>query len=691
MEGPIIDIRNLSVGFTGRAGRTLPVLRNVDLEVHRGESIGIVGESGSGKSTLALAAMGFLKQGLRVIGGSVRFDGKDVFAQSRSALEAIRGGQLGLIPQNSGQSLTPTMRIGTQMAEALELHCSVNKRDYHARIIDLLTQVRLPDPEAIFTRYPHELSGGQQQRVAVAMALAGEPDALLLDEPTTGLDVTTQAHILELLQDLARNRNMAMIYVSHDLGMIARACEQVMVMYAGEAVLKGPTAKVLKDPAHPYARGLLASIPRLCDTHLPVALDGRPPPPGGAGKGCSFAARCVLANDQCRVERPEFLDAGNGSQARCFRHQEAHALAAGGTGADPLHHKPDGVPALALDNLSISYTSQGMLDRLFDSTVDVPTVDDISITISSGETLGLVGESGSGKSTILKAVAGLLAPAGGGITVGAGNALPVTVEQRRPQQLRRIQMIFQNPDESLNPRHTVAEILSQPLRLYDGLGGEALTDRCVEMLETVRLGAHYMDRLPGQLSGGEKQRVAIARAFAAEPEIVLCDEITSALDVSVQAAMLELLNEFKKMKDTTYVFVSHDLAVVRALSDRVAVLYQGRLCEIGPTEKVYGNQSHPYTSVLLNAVLEPDPDVAPVLMAEDVVELSPPAKGCPFQRRCKRKQGLICESETPPWRTTGDGHAIRVPYSAGGIAGRNLSHLQTPGFCKLCKKSLRLL
>ena len=659
MADPIIDIRNLSIGFTGRGGQTLPVLRSVDLRVCPGESVGIVGESGSGKSTLALASMGYLKQGLRVIEGSVCFNGQDMFARSRQELEAIRGGQLGLIPQNSGQSLTPTSRIGAQMAEALELHCSLPKAAYHARIIDLLGQVRLPDPEVIFTRYPHELSGGQQQRVAIAMALAGEPDALLLDEPTTGLDVTTQAHILELLQDLARERNMAMIYVSHDLGVIARVCERVVVMYAGEAVLEGPTGSVLRDPAHPYARALLASIPRLCDDHLPIALDGRPPPPGGAGDGCAFAPRCTLADTRCRSARPDLVAAGGQSMARCFRHAEAHDLAIGGTGATPLHHHDGGEAALTLDDLAISYASHGVLDRLFGAhTRDVPTVDGISITLAAGETLGLVGESGSGKSTILKAVAGLLAPAGGTISLGTDKDLPVMVEQRRPQQLRRIQMIFQNPDDSLNPRHTVAEILAQPLRLYDGLSGGDLHDRSVEILETVRLGAHYMDRLPGQLSGGEKQRVAIARAFAADPEIVLCDEITSALDVSVQAAMLELLNDFKKLKDTTYVFVSHDLAVVRALSDRVAVLYQGRLCEIGPTAQVYGGTSHPYTSVLLNAVLEPDPDVAPKLMAEDVVELSPPAQGCPFQRRCKRKLGAICEKETPPWRKTGDGHII---------------------------------
>ncbi|MGY9010764.1 MAG: ABC transporter ATP-binding protein, partial [Rhodobacterales bacterium] len=282
----------------------------------------------------------------------------------------------------------------------------------------------------------------------------------------------------------------------------------------------------------------------------------------------------------------------------------------------------------------------------------VPTVDDISVLITKGETLGLVGESGSGKSTILKSIAGLLPPLSGRVTVAGDQPLPFAVENRGPDHLRRIQLIFQNPDDSLNPRHTVAQILEQPLRLYFGLSGEALRARSSEILERVRLGAHYMDRLPSQLSGGEKQRVAIARAFAAEPDLVLCDEVTSALDVSVQAAVLDLLNELKQSQGTTYIFVSHDLAVVRALSDRVAVLYQGRLCEIGPTSDVYTLPSHPYTEVLLGAVLEPDPDTAPTLTADDVVELSPPEKGCPFQRRCPRSLGTLCASDVPPWQTS---------------------------------------
>ena len=655
----LIDIRDISVGFTGRDGRTREVLRNIDLTVAAGESVGLVGESGSGKSTLALAAMGYLKRGLRLLNGDARFNNIDMFAQSRQELELIRGGQLALIPQNSGQSLTPTLRVGAQLTEALRLHSSLPAERHAPKTVELLGQVRLPDPDGIVSRFPHELSGGQQQRVAIAMALAGEPMALLLDEPTTGLDVTTQAHILELLRDIATNRGMAMVYVSHDLGAVARVCNRVAVMYAGEIALEGSVRQVLREPEHPYARGLLASIPRLDDATLPVALDGRPPAPGNAGTGCAFADRCALVQVKCRASRPPLTRLASGGVVRCHFSDQVSGLPLRRTCTNPARKNGRGKEVLCLDDLSISYARPRLSDRLLGrKSKRLPNVDDISISIGRGETLGLVGESGSGKSTILKAIAGLLPPAGGMVTFD-GTVLPRLVENRGSEHLRRIQLIFQNPDDSLNPRHTVAEILEQPLKLYFGLSGAALRSRSAEILERVRLGAHYLDRLPSQLSGGEKQRVAIARAFAADPSIILCDEVTSALDVSVQAAVLNLLNDLKQTHDTTYIFVSHDLAVVRALSDRVAVLYQGRLCEIGPTDQVYGTPSHPYTEVLMGAVLEPDPDTAPSLTADDVVEHSPPAKGCAFQRRCPRRLGTVCDTETPPWRENNTGHAIR--------------------------------
>ncbi|MCP5149159.1 MAG: ABC transporter ATP-binding protein [Ectothiorhodospiraceae bacterium] len=675
----LIEVRDLSIGFTGRAGETLPVLRNVDLVVGAGETVGLVGESGSGKSTLALAMMGYLKGGLRVLGGGTRFRDRETFRLTARALQTMRGGDLALIPQNAGQALTPTLRVSALIAEALRLHSRVPAAAHHARAIELLAQVRLPDPEALLRRYPHELSGGQQQRVAIAMALAGEPNALLLDEPTTGLDVTTQAHVLELLRDLAARTGTAMVYVSHDLGAIARVCDRVVVMYAGELVLDGSARSVLRAPAHPYAHGLVASIPRLGGSGLPRAMEGRPPPPGGAGVGCAFVDRCALAVERCRAARPALDLVLDGTRSRCHRAVDAAARSARGEPASPRARASadPSTPALRVRDLCISYARPRVLDQLLGREPDaVPTVDGITLDVARGETLALVGESGSGKSSILKALAGLVTPRGGAVALADGEALAPSVELRTPAVRREIQLVFQNPDESLNPRHTVAEILAQPLRLYFDLDAEALRERSAELLERVRLGPHYLERLPAQLSGGEKQRVAIARAFAARPSVVLCDEVTSALDVSVQAAVLDLLDQLRAEARVTYVFVSHDLAVVRALADRVVVLYQGRVCELGPVGAVYDLPAHPYTEMLLRAVLEPDPDVAPSLLGEDVVERAPPARGCPFQRRCHRRVGEICASESPPVQLGGDGHQIRCHRPLAELA--RLQALEAP-------------
>jgi peptide/nickel transport system ATP-binding protein len=672
---PLLEVRGLGVGFTDRSGRTREVLREVDLTVQAGQTLGLVGESGSGKSTLALAAMAYLKPGLRRTAGSVRLEGQDLFALPDSALQRLRGGVIGLVPQNAGQALTPTSRVGRQVEESLRLHTALGPDARRARVLELLEQVRLPEPAVLARRYPHELSGGQQQRVAIAMALAGSPRLLLLDEPTTGLDVTTQAHVLELLRDIGRQTGTAMVYVSHDLGAIARVCERVNVLYAGEVVLEGPVREVLRRPAHPYPQGLLASIPRLAKAALPQALPGRPPAPGDGGAGCAFAPRCALAQDRCREERPVLRPLGEAGASRCHLAEQAVTLSLrplDGAHAAAAVAVPTQASAavLQLEGLGLRYARPTLLDQVLGREPAAPlTVDDVHLEVDRGETVALVGESGSGKSSILKAVAGLLLPVRGHMRFGDGEELPGGTDRRSPAQLRRVQLIFQNPDDSLNPRHTVATLLAQPLQLYFGLRGEALRERSVQWLERVRLGAHYLDRLPGQMSGGEKQRVAIARAFAAEPDLVLCDEVTSALDVSVQAAVLELLQTLERERGTATLVVSHDLAVVRALADRVAVLYQGRLCEVGPAAAVYAAPSHPYTEVLLGAVLEPDPDHVPTLLAHDITESAPPARGCPFQRRCPKRLGAVCDEQAPPWQSTATpGHRIRCHIPAAALA-----------------------
>ena len=662
MSNNIQSVKNLSIGFKSQKGKEISILRNVTTNIKKGETVGIVGESGSGKSTLALAMMGYVKHGLFTMSGECLFNSLNLLDLSNNELEKIRGRKIAMIPQNAGQSLTPNLKIGYQIEEALKLHTNLNENERKGRISELLNNVRLPSPDVMALRYPHELSGGQQQRVAVAMALAGNPELLLLDEPTTGLDVTTQAHVLELLKDIAKDTGTSMVYVSHDLGAIAQVCDRVIVMYAGEIVLEGPVRKILKEPIHPYTNGLLKSIPKLSLEGLPESMPGAQPQPGHIGEGCSFYDRCNISDEKCKTKTPdlEFLSEIDTS-VRCFNYKKVIINQNKNIQLKNLDEKNiENNEILSLSDVSISYAKQSFLDQLFNKLTDSnPTVKDINININKGETIALVGESGSGKSTILKSIAGLLKTKDGNINFAQNRKLSEDLKNRSSDDLRAIQLIFQNPDESLNPNHTVEQILSQPLKLYFGLKEDKLKKNIIELLEKVRLGEFYMTRYPRQLSGGEKQRIAVARAFAAKPEIILCDEVTSALDVSVQAAVLDLLKKLKDDFGTTYIFVSHDLAVVKAISDRVAVLYQGRLCEIGPSKNVYKFPSHPYTEVLLGAVLEPDPDIKPKLIAEDIVEEKPPEKGCCFQGRCPRILGDKCREEVPPWQIGQNGNAIR--------------------------------
>lgn len=648
---PLIAVDRLMVGFGSPRGSMIPVVREVSLSVAAGEALGIAGESGSGKSTLLLAMMGIVKPGLVHAGGHVTFDEQQMLGMSDRALESIRGGRLALIPQNAGSALTPSLKIGQQIDEVLSLHTPLSAAERSARIVQLLGRVRLPDPASLVRRYPHQFSGGQVQRVAIAMALAGDPVALLLDEPTTGLDVTTQLGILELLDDLRRDAGVALICVSHDLGVLARLCDRIAVMYAGAVVEEGPAEAVLRQPQHPYTSALLGSIPRLAAANLPQSIPGRPPAPQDMPPGCAFAPRCAAVRAACGASVPPLAETIGGRRVACFFPGSAGSVPQADA---PLHAIEAAESVLNLNELSVSYRKSGATTWFPWQRTPKPTVNRITLELGKGEVLGLVGESGSGKSTILKAISGLWPKSGGaiGLVPGRNDAAAGTssLEARRI-----VQLVFQNPDASLNPRHTIREILAQPLRLYFRMSSDDIGRRAAELLRDVRLDDGYLDRYPGQLSGGERQRVAIARAFAAKPDILLCDEVTSALDVSVQASVMKLIRDLGAERGVATILVSHDLAVVQALSHRIAVLYRGELVEIGPAREVCRQPKHPYTRALLAAALEPVPgSTTAMARARDTDDVA--SAGCPFAGRCLDRVGH-CLSTMPAW--DGDGHCAR--------------------------------
>lgn len=662
MNKPLVEVNNLAIGYLNRQGQNMNVLRGISLAIRRGETLGLVGESGCGKSTLGMALLGYLRTGSRMLRGTVHLKGKNIFSLTSSELQELRGRTIALIPQNVGQSLTPTMRVGTQIIETLRFNRDMDDAEARTVAVELIGKVHLPQPQVMFRRYPHELSGGQQQRVAIAIALAGEPELLVLDEPTTGLDVTTQANLLELITNIMAQIDAAMMYISHDMGVIARVSDRVAVMYSGEIVEVAPVINIFTQPTHPYTRGLLSSIPRITLAGIPRAMPGQPPAPGEHEAGCSFARRCSFADETCETVNPTLREAAQKvCLVRCHHWQTVVKTEFSEELQESFHksvHEVQPEPVVDLADVEITYTQHGLIERLRGIPELPATVSDINMTINKGETLALVGESGCGKTTIVRTIAGLLPPRIGRLKFRDFD-LNADVDRRPMEVCQQIQLIFQNPDASLNPRHTVAEILDQPLRLYFNLNREQRRERSVALLKRVRLGPHYRLRYPGQMSGGEKQRVAIARAFAAEPQVVLCDEVTSELDVSVQAAVLDLLADLQEERGVTYIFITHDLGLVHAFADRVAVLYLGRLCEVGAVDQIYTPPMHPYTEILLGSVLKPDPETKPRLLAINVPELTPQAHGCPFQNRCPHHIGHICDEELPPWQVAAEGHVIR--------------------------------
>ena len=677
MAEPILDIDRLGISFFTRAGE-IPAVMDFSCKVMPGEAMGLVGELGCGKSTVALAVMRDLPGAGRITMGSIRFDGRDMASLTAQELRAIRGSRIAMVYQEPMASLNPTMLIGRQLMEVPLIHDKVATEEARARALDMVKSVRLPDPERIMRAYPHQLSGGQQQRVVIAMALLSNPRLLILDEPTTALDVTVEAGIVALVKDLTRRSGASSLFISHNLGLILETCDSVTVMYSGEAVETGRVRDVFGAVRHPYTQGLFRSMPlpgtNKNDNPL-VPIPGQLPLPHERPKGCNFGPRCphFVAGLCDRAEAPMFEVAGSGGHwSRCFR-IEAIDWAASAGKADLFRPVTIGPEVLEVDRLKKHYRVAASALFSGGEARAVKAVEDVSFAAREAEVLAIVGESGCGKSTLAKVLLGLETATEGLVVFDHEAIQNRPVEKRPVETIASIQMIFQNPFDTLNPSYSVGSQILRTLQKFRvGKNDAERRETMLRLLDLVKLPRAFARRSPRQLSGGQKQRIGVARAFAGRPRVIIADEPMSALDVSVQAAISELLMNLQRESKTTMVFISHDLSVVRYLADRVVVMYLGHVVEMGATEQIFSPPFHPYTEALLSAIPIADATVRKrhvVLEGEIPSALSPPA-GCPFQTRCGHKgqvPGGLCERVVPPARIVADGHTIKCHLPLGDL------------------------
>ena len=682
---PTLEVRDLRTSFFTDEG-VVNAVDGVSFTVREGEALGIVGESGSGKSVTALSVMRLLDEPARIVGGEVLFQGRDLLRATTKQLRSIRGASIAMVFQDPMTSLNPVLKIAKQMVETMVTHGDYTGRAAETRAVDLLGSMGVPTPERALDSYPHQFSGGMRQRVMLAMGMSNEPALLIADEPTTALDVTIQAQILELLRELNHKYGTAIVLISHDLGVIARVCSRTLVMYGGEIVEEGNTERLLSDPRHPYTWALINAVPRIdedrpADRRL-ASIEGQPPDPLNQPRGCRFAPRCPFRIAKCD-EHPKLLEIAPGRKTRCWVTQAGSAL----PGREAVH--PASVPAPTVE-IKVRATEEPLLAlrnvvkhfplakrRLMDRPRVVHAVDDVSFDVFRGETVGLVGESGCGKSTLARLIVRIHRPDSGEIRVSGQDIAQASHEAIRPLR-RQMQMVFQDPYASLNPRMKVAQILGEPLQFHGVTRNAGETrSRIEELLRTVGLNPRSAERFPHEFSGGQRQRISIARAIALNPHFIVADEPISALDVNIQAQIINLMLELQDRLGLTYLFIAHDLAVVRHISDRIVVLYLGKVMEVAPADDLFRHPLHPYTRFLISAVPVPDAAVErdrPVLkLAGELPSAISPPSGCRFRTRCPLAQP-ICAAETPPLIAHAPGHlaachfAGAMPHVAGAAA-----------------------
>ncbi|HBS50392.1 MAG TPA: ABC transporter ATP-binding protein [Rhodobacteraceae bacterium] len=672
-DGPILEIEKLSISFFTRL-REIPAVMEFSVQMQPGEAVGLVGESGCGKSTVALGVMRDLGKNGRITGGTIRYKGRDMGEMSDDELRRLRGNEIAMIYQEPMASLNPAMKIGKQLVEVPMIHEGISEKEARARALEVVTDVRLPDPERMLNSYPHQLSGGQQQRIVIAMALMSKPSLLILDEPTTALDVTVEAAVVELVKDLGKKYGTSMLFISHNLGLVLETCDRICVMYSGEAVERGSIGDVFDKMRHPYTQALFRSIPLpgADKTSRPlVAIPGNFPLPHERPPGCNFGPRCdYFQPGRCDAQEipMETVPGDEHHGTRCIRFDEID------WDAPPAkvvtREKAEvGDVVLKMDNLKKYY--EVAANALFGGGEKrvVKANETLSFEARESETLAIVGESGCGKSTFAKVLMGLETATDGLILMDDHSIEEIPIEHRDAKTVADIQMVFQNPFDTLNPSMTVGRQIIRALEMFKiGKNEAERRQRMLELLDLVKLPRAFADRMPRQLSGGQKQRVGIARAFAGGARIVVADEPVSALDVSVQAAVTDLLMEIQREEKTTLLFISHDLSIVRYLSDRVMVMYLGHVVELGTTDQVFSPPYHPYTEALLSAVPIADTSVEKehIVLEGDIPSAMDPPPGCPFQTRCRWKKhvpGDLCEREVPPVRHLEPGHQVKCHLS----------------------------